>query len=152
MNRSLAETLTEARDSLTPVNWRKGAYFKLENNALCMCAHGAVQMLVNPRCALKMFSIRDHISAAAASSNERIYRREHPFRAPLGEAVIWNNRPNWVKNDFVQDKINYGDLDAHYLLGMVGLTIGFNDKKSTTYEMVIEKFNEAIELATRLGV
>ncbi len=138
--------LIEARNSLTPVNWRKGNFFKLENNNLCMCAHGAVQALINPACKVVLQELD------IASVNYAPASRGAIAGAGAGEGANWTNRPYWVKNDHIHNNKNYGNGEAHYLLGMVGLTILFNDRPDTTYEMVIEKFNEAIQLANQLGV
>ncbi len=147
--------LTEARNSLTPVNWRKGTYFQQDHNTLCMCAHGAVQALVNPVCRERLL-LSDIAGAGAlarvgarASADQGKRAGE---RAGGSASANWTNRPDWVKNDIVSDRINYGNGDANYLLGMVGLTVSFNDHSGTTYEMVIEKFNEAIQLANQLGI
>jgi hypothetical protein len=65
---------------------------------------------------------------------------------------IWNKRSNWVKDDYQHNGVVYGNKDAHYLLGMVGLTASFNDATDTTLEMIHQKFDEAIELARQLGL
>ncbi len=154
MDKTLVEIIVAARDSLTPANWKKGSFFKKENNNLCMCAHGAVQALVNPVCkiALQQLDIANAGASAGAGADGQRAGAGARARAGAGAGANWTNRPDWVKNDRIYDNINYGNGEAHYLLGMVGLTIGFNDRSDTTYEMVIEKFNEAIELATRLGL
>lgn len=71
-------------------------------------------------------------------------------RAAPGIAAqkLWEMRPDWVRYN---DK-DYGSLDAHYLLGLVGCTTAFNDDPSTTLEMVKEKFTEAANLAQSLGI
>lgn len=60
---------------------------------------------------------------------------------------VWNSRPDWVKNSS-----DYGSLDAHFIMGMVGLTPTFNDDPGTTFPMIKEKFKEAIKLAESLNV
>ncbi len=141
--------LTEARNSLTPANWRKGAYFQSENNNLCMCAHGAVQALINPVCKARL--LQSDITGASADASAGA-GASVAGAGGANASANWTDRPDWVKNDVVYNNKNYGNGEAHYLLGMVGLTIGFNDRSDTTYEMVIEKFNEAIQLANQLGV
>ncbi len=147
MNKTLAETLTEARNSLTPLNWRKGSYFKQENDTLCMCAHGAVQALVNPVCRERL--LQSDIGGAEASARADAGASAG---ASASAGVNWTNRHDWVKKDHIRNNKNYGNLEVHYLLGMVGLTTAFNDSPNTIYEMVIEKFNEAIQLANQFGV
>lgn len=134
--------LTEACGSLVPENWRKGAYFKRENGTLCMCAHGAVQRAVNPQVKEFLESFEFHsaldlvegarVLRAADESNE--YRHYY-----YTEQEVWTHRPSWA-------------IPEHYLLGMVGLTAGFNDSYNTTFAQIHEKFNAAIELAIRLEV
>lgn len=151
MNNSLINILTEARDSLTLETWIKRDYFRSENKTICMCAHGAVQKIVNPK--VKPYLEKLDISAAAAaallagaaasgaaSASLAMYNVKDNPRKPL--LKFWNERHDWIKED-----CGYGIKDAHYLLGMVGLTINFNDDTNTTLDMVKDKFNEAIELA-----
>ncbi len=144
--------LTEARDSLTPLNWRKGSYFQSDNDTLCMCAHGAVQALVNPVCRKSLQQSNIAWSVAQVAGASASAGAGASASAGAGEGANWTNRSDWVKNDFVYNSQNYGNLEAHYLLGMVGLTVSFNDRLDTTYEMVIEKFNEAIQLANQFGI
>lgn len=61
---------------------------------------------------------------------------------------FWDQRPDWVS----KTNPDYGSFDAHYLLGMVGLTANFNDDPKTTLEMIREKFRQAIVLAEDLGI
>jgi len=185
---SLSLILIQARDSLTPENWRKGFYFQEDNGTLCMCAHGAVQAIANPQCRLAINTVSwDALlaspapaflaatpteaadaaaprpagspalvaaSAAAMVTEPTAAARgaaaASAARSSWGQKNDWNNRPDWVKRERIINNKNYGNLDTSYLLGMVGLTAGFNDDPDTTYEMVIEKFNKAIELAKKL--
>lgn len=62
--------------------------------------------------------------------------------------AVWKDRPEWVS----ENHHSYGSLDAHYLLGMAGLTASFNDDPKTTFQMVQEKFRLAIKLAETLDV
>ena len=64
------------------------------------------------------------------------------FNELNGYFKVWKSRPYWVNAD--SDK---GNLQVHYLMGMVGLTTTFNDHKNTTLEMVKEKFTKAYEVA-----
>jgi len=152
---TLSDILIQARDSLTPKNWRKGAYFKDDNGTLCMCAHGAVQAIANPQCRLKLaeslvMAPATALAAATAASVGAGEAANSPSSTTTAQQKNdWNNRPDWVKRERIINNKNYGNLDTSYLLGMVGLTITFNDDPDTTYEMVIEKFNKAIELAKK---
>jgi hypothetical protein len=230
---SLVQQLEAAKNSLTPETWRKGNYFANDNNTLCMCSHGALQVQVNPTCkAVVKGSWRHQVHAAihpgvdiaaeeangnvenaaniaSISKLERIANDGGGIDAAvagsdivspidivnaldasprtlkqlalaaeaadvakwvalnasnaarLGEGVfalrsdiqkLWDERPSWVKNNFTANGSDYGTKDAHYLLGMVGLTAAFNDRENTTLEMVHAKFDEAIELARQLNL
>lgn len=155
MTTTLASTLETARDSLTPENWRKGSHFVFEDEKLCMCAHGAIQKLVNPICR-KFFPETKRVDAGDffARTLPRAPKTGHAARTAwceyppnMSKKTIWDKRPFWV-----QDETIFGNLDAHFLLGMVGLTTGFNDASATTLDMVKRKFDEAIALARELGV
>lgn len=150
----LRDQLIEAMNSLTPENWRKGAYFQREGNSsdICMCAHGAAQAVVNPVCKLAVHSLNDVAANRAVYSAENASLVAAKIKASKSSPEIWSNRPDWVKQDCVSNGQNYGNFDIHYLMGMVGLTTVFNDATNTTLEMVKEKFQQAIELATELNV
>lgn len=62
--------------------------------------------------------------------------------------TVWQTRPIWVRNppQFV------GSLDIHYILGMVGLTVDFNNQPDTTFAAVQQKFTMATVLAILLGI
>lgn len=45
--KSVEQVLIQARDSLTAENWSKGDYFSQRDGNICMCAHGAVQAIIN---------------------------------------------------------------------------------------------------------
>jgi hypothetical protein len=67
-------------------------------------------------------------------------------------ADIFSNRPAWCADRLRYDGKDLGDLTAHYIAGMVGLTADFNDAEDTTLADVLAKFDEAIKLAEELGV
>lgn len=50
-------------ETLTSENWRKGGYFKEDQGQLCMCAHGALQIRVNPE-VKKALTVTDMRTAA----------------------------------------------------------------------------------------
>jgi hypothetical protein len=138
------ELLREVRDSLTKENWVKGYYFDIKNNIVYMSIHGAAQRLVNPqvRKALEdnnIFAARrcaiDASPAAAVNAAVAILNNNHILS-------IWKNRPNWVKEDYIYDNKNYGNLNLHYLVGMFGLTKEFESKESTTLDMIQERLSE----------
>ncbi len=60
-------------------------------------------------------------------------------------AAIYAKRPTWVSG-------SSRGLDAHYVMGMVGLTAPYNDSKETTLPDVLAKLKQASELAKELGV
>lgn len=145
---SIVHILEQAKNSLTPETWGKEGYFFIQNNNLRMCAHGAIQALVNPVCRV----VLDKNRAAAHPATAIARAVADAVRAALARRMatqskslkeIWNDCPDWVKN---------ADTNIHYLLGMVGLTIAFNDDPNTTLEMVHQKFDEAIKLAQELGI
>jgi hypothetical protein len=145
----IVQDLSAARDLLTPETWQKGAYFGERNDTLCMCAHGAVQRVVNPECK-KAFNSQQAASVASAymgSLVDEVRRLD-----TLSIILKWDRRSDWVRIDTIVSNKNRGNRDLHYLLCMVGLTPNFNDQHSTTLEMVKAKFNEAIELAKTLGI
>jgi hypothetical protein len=194
MNKTLVDILIEARNSLTDEIWKKGSYFKLVNNLMCMCSHGAVQILVNPACSQKvrlrlearLYGINGVLKlggarVAADCAGERLDAIQaagdgNSTKFILDDAIdggsievasvaslalgkltsikqdIWNNRPDWVRHNRIVDRCDYGNLDVHFLLGMVGLTVSYNDAPNTTLEMIRGKFTEAISLAQELGV
>lgn len=172
---NLQSQLTAARDSLTPENWSKGRFFKLKLDyqatriqAICMCAHGAVQAVVNPACKSSLdtdAAPSDKVNSAhrAAVVNTLVGRQlpskaadeaSYDVRFANNKSLqsIWDQRPGNVKEDVICNNQNYGNQDAHYLMGMVGLTATFNDDPHTTFEMLIAKFDEAIALAKQLNV
>jgi hypothetical protein len=144
-NSQIVQDLITARDSLTPETWIKRAYFKQKETNICMCAHGAVQRVVNPACKEAVSADGAAAGGAASSGAGAIKLYKDPLKA-------WNARHDWIRQDRIYNGVNYGKRDLHYLLGMVGLTTAFNDDPNTTLEMVKAKFNEAIELAKQLKI
>lgn len=165
---TVAQKLTEARDYLTPETWAKKAFFHISpDNQICMCAHAAVQLAINQ--SLKKFvshlqnpGVLDPGSANNSNLNLRTINICHTFslsEAHEGAMLIeafgsiqkaWENRPKrgiWCSGDY-PDNEEY----IHCFLGMIGLTSSFNDDPETTYDMVIEKFNQAISVAEELGI
>lgn len=147
--------LTAARDSLTEETWFRGEYFGFYQGRLCYCAHGAVQLQTNQDLLNRLMKLgpasvkvaRDLATimraATAASVPELKNQVNHPD--PM---MVWRNRPDWIS----RTQENRGSAEAHYLLGMVGLTSAFNDQHTTSISMVANRFTQAIELAQRLGL
>jgi len=80
-----------------------------------------------------------HMGATAAS--EGAQHAEDAAVTPTNAStdaftMAWNTRSSWVK----------GNLEAHYILGMVGLTTSFNDSAKSLQEVLV-KFDEAIALS-----
>lgn len=162
-----SEALRRARDLLTPITWSQGSYFSHRNGNLCMCAHGALQAQVNLR-VREILGENVADAAAPAAVAQSIARCAHHATwsgaaraartadagscaeaAECGDmGTVWHKRPEWISH---QDPI-YGSVEAHYLLGLVGLTINKNDDPKTSLEFVKMKFNEAISLAEKLEV
>ena len=168
---SIEKSILAARDSLNEDNWHQGSYFAAKNGKVCMCAHGALQAYVNPSVA-KALSVDCAAAAQATAAAAAEAAAEKAAGAAMtagaarlveaaaaagagalaaasaaDEAVekasdvnVWNSRPRWVKNG----------LDAHYVLGMVGLTAAFNDAQTTTIRSVKKKFTQAAKLARKL--
>jgi hypothetical protein len=139
--------LVAARDSLTLETWHKGSYFLVRDDSnggktLCMCAHGALQRVINPKCkaatpkagsGMGVFAYAEALARRAA--NDSIQNKGNILQA-------WKMFPVGP----------YGRTTSmlHYILGLVGLTGVFNDNPDTTLEMVKSKFDEAIELVKLL--
>lgn len=168
-NKSIADKLTEARNSLTPKTWQQGNWFKADANGqhICMCAHGAVQAVVNPT--VKNI-IRNYTAKVASRKlSSRKIQKGVEGAANVGSDVCFGSRKmntigslkklfnNRTKHHFHPDDLNdmlknNPELNAHYLLGMVGLTVGFNDGIRTSLRDVKKKFTKAIALAKSLNL
>lgn len=160
--KTVTQAIIAARDSLNESNWIKGNYFMEADGRLCMCAHGALQAQVNPLCATARnlagvvpAGAPIAADAALAASAAGAAAREVsvvPVATDAGVtyadfARAWAGRPEWVDTDTAR-----GNLQAHYVLGMAGLTAAFNDRPETTLDMVKDKFTSAAELAESLGL
>ena len=156
--KTVVEQLTEARDSLTPENWSKGEdYFVVLNNRICMCSHGVVQLATKSsvREAFDKISNNKRRRIRSIKTIEDAVNRNAASVASAGAYSLakydniydaWENKPWWIPKD------NSLEEWCHYVLGMVGLTTMFNDNENTTFDMVIEKFNQAIEAAKALNI
>lgn len=161
----LALALKAVKKKLTKKTWTKRNYFAEKNKTLCMCVHGAGQSEVNPEVKKVLslsgaaFPVNIRAGAAAACAATAPFARGAVLAAVLASGSLlgakninWNSRPSWVKKDFFLDGKNYGNLDLHYLMGMVGLTTEFNDNEKTILPMIKVKLDKAIKLATQFGV
>lgn len=165
---SLLNSLRIVKHRLTEELWIKDNYFEAKGDKLCMCPHGGAQSVVNPKVRSLVVGGDSHVdryldprvrattATRAAHRRDRAhglgatYRAAHDARAAtnrLSSQDIWNSRPSWVK-----ENTDYGNLEIHYLMGMVGLDVIFNDDKNTTFAMVQEKLDQAIALAQELNV
>jgi hypothetical protein len=196
---TIAQDIIKARDSLTDENWGRFSYFSTNEHGLCMCAHGALQTVVNPRVISALASCRsfagpveaasdmasplvgaataaaanaaraaetaadaaDRSGAVAARAAARVvvagaedaaWAADTADRAAgagvwASDVEVYNKRPRWVS-----EKTHTGNLDAHYILGMVGMTAPFNDAPSSTLDDIKAKMTQAVYLAERLGV
>ena len=152
---SIASDLRTASDKLTESNWHKGAYFKANGNEVCMCVHGAVQSVVNPRVARILGShgaTTDAEASFAAASGGLHVAASSAAAATYAVAAsgigpvdlecakgLYLARRDW-------------QIPAHFVMGLVGLTTEFNDAPNTTLPMVKEKLSQAIQLAETIGV
>jgi len=143
METSLVQKLISAKNALTPDTWRKGKYFQLEGETLCMCAHGAIARENNPniRVHLQNNFLIDAINTANHNNAEQSGEYARKINPHLSLLSLWDRRHDhyWVET--------YPKSEIHFLLGLVGLTTKFNDDDKTTLEMIHQKFDEAIELA-----
>ncbi len=141
----IAKALQDASDSLTEANWHKGSYFAEKNGLVCMCAHGAVQAKVNKRVIDARADNTSAVASAAAAEVAAPTAAPAAFTAEVGkDGKQFSDRPAWVKSGLKTG------LDAHYIMGMVGLTAPYNDGPATLSD-VKAKFFEAVKLATELG-
>lgn len=153
-SQTYAEIFDDLAETLTKENWYQSFLFYSNKDTLCMCAHGALQARINPktRMALSRYPVYTPISQGAsgilAANEGRYVSSRNPLLTPQ---EVWDIRPARYRNE-VTDYLGHGVLEAHYLLGMVGLTAIFNDASSTTLEMVQAKFREAAALARTLNV
>ncbi len=152
---TLADILKAARDSLTEETWLKGSYFQEESGKLCMCAHGAVQAQVNPivkqlvnDSELTTLSIAEKATQESRMGAMAANYAVRDFELSKMEMdYAWRGRPSHMSQDGKR-----GTLEAHYLLGLVGLTGSFNDEPGTHLQDVKDKFNEAISFAEGRGI
>lgn len=170
---SLAKQLRDARAILATGAWCQGKYFSLSlpvsHGRVCMCAHGAVQTIINP-CVRSCIGRPDDPSvsnvgladaaeyvaraAVAAYSGESGYAQEMaaasrdgatgPEAVKLAKVRSYMVRPEWVKYEWPCS------TDTSYILGIVGLTTFYNDLPSTTLDDVLSKYDDAIALAELL--
>lgn len=169
--KSITESLQEASDSLTEANWHKGSYFTEKEGVLCMCAHGAVQALVNPDVvaaltpsparsprpgelaeaeapAARAATATAAMATAAAATGATaafVGAARVTVAVEFQTAALYKKRPSWVSG-------SSRGLNAHYIMGMVGLTVGYNDAADTNLVKVKAKFSDAISIAKELGV
>lgn len=152
MNQTLVDKLQAAHDKLTQSTWNKYYFFEIIGDRICMCAHGALQSEVNP-------CVKSSLNNKSVDYAKYFIRGAAERAAKIGQKnlnLLWSDRPDWIKDNFIistgKTVSNTGNLDGHYLLGMVGLTAEFNDDFHTTFDMVKAKFKEAIALAKMLQV
>jgi hypothetical protein len=136
--------LREVRDSLTAENWdKKCLNFSTRNNNLYgMSAHGAAQRLVNLE--VKKALEKNNVTHAKLITNSALTAarvgKDNISKNDKDHFSVWKNRPDWVKYYIWE---GYGNLNLHYLMGMFGLTWGFEIQDSTTLDMIQEKLSEA---------
>lgn len=152
---TVAEAIIAAMNKLTDENWIKGNYFKNNDNKICMCAHGAVQSETNSRVKeILLQLITDAAADTAPLSGAAALCRAAAWAALTvrgavdadGAVNYYGNVPEWITK---QNSV-YGNLKAHYCLGLVGLTTSFNDHKDTTLQMVKEKMLLAAKKAEEI--
>lgn len=133
METKLSDQLLTAKLRLTLTTWIKNAWRTWIADQCYMCAHAAVSD--PPNDPFRRQSLGHWRQVRNAQELGFLAVRKFSFKE------AWNQRP-----------LNNPDMDIHYLLGMVGLTIKFNDDDITTLAMVHAKFDKAIELALEWGI
>lgn len=63
------EQLIKAQNLLLQDTWGKGAYFKIKNYKLCMCAHGALQIVVNPQVSRSFGRAKNNVEKMIQGAN-----------------------------------------------------------------------------------
>lgn len=159
-----ADQLRQVRDSLTKDNWWKGAYFLwVDNDRVCMCVHAAAQRIVNPE-VRKVFASRiqntkelvcravEVVSPASsqtsAAETEVLKHGSTGYNIKLKDKIlheVWQNRPSDVR----KPQEGYGDMNLHWLMGMFGITVAFNDSQSTTLDMIKDRLSDAADWAEK---
>lgn len=160
MDKKYNELVIELRDSLTQDNWNKGQYFAAKGATICMCVHGAGQKLINPnvknifnniektlsswRCAVAAQAADNTVNCAAnaAKDGEFKSRVKSVFSKTKDSNLldIWNNRGDAYATQ--NHNAHAYNASLHFLMGMFGITASFNDKASTTLEMLKDKLTE----------
>lgn len=147
--------LTQIRDMLTSDTWINGSEFEESNSRrICMCPHGAAQVLVNPQ-VKKIWADPESIEALFNASFRGNYspvslgHLVESMQERYGVEALWTKRPAYIKSDIIIDDINYGNGNLHYLMAMLGITTKFNDAPDRSFQEVQDKLNESIEWASR---
>ncbi len=83
----------------------------------------------------------DRAASADAAAAAEFAADSRCTRSAWFKSECWDNRPLWIRSSH---------LDAHWVLGLVGLTAKFNDAPTTTVRSVKKKFTEAAQLARKL--
>lgn len=73
-----------------------------------------------------------------------------PYRPPFAKSGFEISTGGW--ESIPPPRFHSSSSLEAYVLGMVGLTVAFNDAPDITPEMVKEKFDLAIALAKSLGI
>lgn len=159
MGMKLSEQIREAARLLTSETWNQDSYFSARSGRVCMCAHGAMQVVVNEhvRRALSLpvadmeavaAAVRASAAGRAAGAAERAADaaslaagEARAFGTDADQADIrraWERRPSWAP-------------ESSYMLGLVGLTALWNDAAGRTLDEVRAKFEEAAKLAEEIA-
>lgn len=159
---SLVNKLRLLKHLLKEDVWTQKTFFYNKNGKLCMCPHGAAQVVSNPRVKEVYKDYQEHITNKNSWQHRRkvwdfISLLNQCKRLDVGCAASdghrylngslskWRNQSDWIKS--TTSTLGYGNLEVHYILGMVGLTVEFNDSSSTTFPMIQQKIDQAIVLA-----
>lgn len=155
--KTYADQVRKISCMLTEENWNKGSYFAVKNDKLCMCVHGAGQTLVNPQ-VKEALEITTTTTTTTVVKVAAVAREEWAADAKSAANVakdrnsklfyhIWSNRKYYIRNDYVFNEKNYGNTNLHYLMGMFGIDVTFNDNENTTLYMLKDKLKECADWA-----
>ena len=171
MENTILQTLRTVQNVLSEKNWMQGNFYGLKSfsdgsSNICMCIHGATKVVENNTHELALIGCYNKQLLSVNLSKLFNILTNFNINEPTFESIIlaaevgktniskydgnahlaWNDRPDWIKNR------SSGTYEIHYLLGMAGLTVQFNDHWRTSFEMIQEKIQTAIALALALGV
>lgn len=163
---TFAEQILQVKE-IVQKKWHKGSYFSVRGDDICCCVHGAVQIVCNPmvREVIENYTRTDRpptpaekaaradaaVVVAAGEAPARAWSRAADGLARAGTSraerdkilrKVWQDRESWICQPGPR-----GSLELHYLLGMFGIWLSFNDAHTTTLDMLLGRLDECMEWA-----